>query len=76
MTLPAVHLLFLLFSMLPLLQASPCPRGEYCPEGADCRADKNLCLPATCDNGANRTLCDRGTKLLSNFCFKCEVENI
>ena len=63
MALPAVCFLLLLFSMLPLFDATDCDRGLYCPAGSDCNRDNALC-EAGSDNCTiseeNKPDCDEG----------------
>ena len=70
MALPVVYYLLLLFSVLPLYQATHCPNGKYCPAGRDCNENTDFCesKTMTCSNDANGVaFCNAGTKLHSFY---------
>ena len=69
MALPAVCFLLILFSMLPLFDATDCDRGLYCPAGRDCNSDNALCEGGSnnCTISAEKKPeCNEGT---ADFCL-------
>ena len=69
MALHAVCFLLLLFSMLPLFDATDCRNGLYCPAGLDCNNNNTLCEAGNKNSTEAKERieeCNKGMILLAN----------